>query len=137
MPNAQNGTKTDLYEWGQALDTVDVNIWLPEGFNTKQLDVKLTSSKLLVKNKVSGDVIVEGKWFKAIMVDDSIWCIETDNKGKKFLQLNLQKKSGQNWWDCLLEGDAKINTQKVEPENSKLGDLDSETRSVVEKMMYD
>jgi len=34
-PNAQNGTKTDKYEWGQALDTVDVNIWLKDDCNTK------------------------------------------------------------------------------------------------------
>ena len=53
------------------------------------------------------------------------------------MQLNLTKKEGQNWWDCVLQGDEKINTQKVEPENSKLGDLDNETRSVVEKMMFD
>jgi len=51
--------------------------------------------------------------------------------------LSLTKKTGQNWWDCLLKGDLKINTQKVEPENSKLSDLDNETRSVVEKMMFD
>jgi hypothetical protein len=49
----------------------------------------------------------------------------------------LTKKEGQNWWDCVLQGDEKINTQKVEPENSKLADLDNETRSVVEKMMFD
>jgi hypothetical protein len=49
----------------------------------------------------------------------------------------LSKKEGQNWWVCVFEGDAKIYTQKNEAENSKLSDLDSETRGVVEKMIFD
>jgi len=39
------------------------------------------------------------------------------------------------WWDNMFVGDMKINLDKINAEQSNLGDLDGETRQTVEKMM--
>merc|ERR1711957_882928 len=135
-PNASNGADLKEYNWGQSLSEVTVNIYLPDNIKAKDLTVVMRPTKCSIKIK-NGATLLEGTWFKPILEDDSLWCIETDNTGRRILTLNLSKKTGQNWWDSVLEGQEKINTQKVEPENSKLSDLDGDTRSVVEKMMYD
>eukprot|EP00245_Coleochaete_scutata_P007109 TRINITY_DN22203_c0_g1_i1.p1 TRINITY_DN22203_c0_g1~~TRINITY_DN22203_c0_g1_i1.p1 ORF type:complete len:230 (-),score=68.41 TRINITY_DN22203_c0_g1_i1:994-1683(-) len=132
LPNNGNGADLEKYSWTQTLSEVSISIPIPPGTKSRALSVEMkrTSLKAGIKGQTP---ILEGELFAGVKPDDCIWSIED---GKELL-INLVKQNGMEWWRAVIKGDPEINTQKVEPENSKLSDLDPETRSTVEKMMYD
>lgn len=110
---------------------------IPDGTKANMLDVKIGINTLRVALKSKpNEPLLEGKWCKKVNSGECFWNVERDGT-KSTLSLSLEKHEGKNWWNCLLQGDIEIDTQKVEPENSKLSDLDGDTRSTVEKMMFD
>ena len=129
-----NGGITDRYIWTQVLKEVTMNIFIPKDVPSRNIKVNVTVTHLRIT--IGGKAFIEGEFFDRIKPDDHIWTIDT-LEGKRVIVLTFDKFEGQTWWKCPLKGDPEINTKKVEPENSQLSDLDSETRPVVEKMMID
>ena len=80
---------------------------------------------------------MNGEFFEKIRAGESQWVLEDSREGK-VVHLIISKLPGQwHWWECVIKGDQKIDTQKINPEPSNLSDLDGETRGTVEKMMFD
>ena len=132
-PPVGNGGNTDDYVWTQTLQEVQVTMDLQEPTRGKDLRVTLGPKRLKIVRH--GTVLVDKDLKHPIVADDSFWTIEDGT----LLVLTLQKLgTTQQWWPCVCQGDVEINVQAIQPETSRLSDLqDDETRQTVEKMMMD
>eukprot|EP00298_Acanthocystis_sp_HF-20_P006882 c16617_g1_i1.p1 GENE.c16617_g1_i1~~c16617_g1_i1.p1 ORF type:complete len:177 (+),score=88.13 c16617_g1_i1:22-552(+) len=126
-----NGDVLEKYSWTQKLEEVSVNIPIPSGTRAKQLNVEFFNNRLKVGLK-GQTPIIDGEVFAALKVEDCTWTIADDN-----LAIELSKSNKQQWWKYLVKGDPEIDTSKIEPENSKIDDLDPEAQQLVRKMMFD
>ncbi|KAI5211843.1 CS-domain-containing protein [Aureobasidium subglaciale] len=123
------------YKWMQTIQDVDLTAQVPGNLKARDFDIKITKDHLRVAIK-GQDPIIDGRLPHPIYVDESTWTLETTPSGKE-LAVHLDKVNKMEWWAHVVETAPKIDTSKIAPENSKLSDLDGNTRSMVEKMMYD
>lgn len=134
-PSTGNGGTVDgKYVWTQTLSELNINIPIPPNTRGRDLIVEIKKKKIKAALKSNPqNPIVDAPLTNSIICDDSFWTIEDGNR----LVLNLQKLNQMEWWDSVCSGDPKIDVKKVQPENSRLDDLDGDTRQTVEKMMFD
>jgi hypothetical protein len=101
-------------------------VFLDQGITKKNMKVTIGGDKLGVF--VNGTTLIDGKWKDKINTEETYWTIEDgelENYHGKYLHINIEKWKNQNsWWSTPVQGDVEINTQKINPEPSKLSDLD-------------
>ncbi|KAK5936667.1 hypothetical protein PMZ80_011038 [Knufia obscura] len=124
------------YKWTQTLNEAEVSIPIPGNLKSKDLIVELKKSH--IKASIKGQTpVIDGDTPFPLNTEDSTWTLSTKPDNTKEIVLTIAKSAGSNWWPHITTDAPKIDVTKIVPENSKLGDLDGDTRGMVEKMMYD
>ncbi|KAG5989895.1 hypothetical protein E4U52_005137 [Claviceps spartinae] len=125
------------YKWQQqSIAEVNVTFTVPGTMKSRDLvvDIKKQSLSAGIKGQ---DPVIKGDLPHAIHVDDSTWTLSSNPDGTKTVEIYLAKVNKMEWWAHVVTTAPTIDVTKIQPENSKLSDLDGETRGMVEKMMYD
>ncbi|XP_050531305.1 nuclear migration protein nudC [Daktulosphaira vitifoliae] len=133
-PNSGNGCDLPNYKWTQTLSDIELRIPSKAAFKLRSRDVIVNLKKKHICVGIKGQPpIVDDELQHEIKLEETTWLLED---GKTFL-INIEKVNKMEWWSKLILSDPEISTKKINPEPSKLSDLEGETRSMVEKMMYD
>ena len=125
-----NGLVLENYRWTQ--NQKDVSITIPIESNTRTKDIEIKFNPTTLNVKIKGKEIINGELFSVIKSENSTWLIDDSE-----LVIELDKKKFDEWWDCALKGEPKIDLSKIVTEKGSLDDLDQETRMTIDKMLYD
>ena len=136
-PGPGNGGILDKYSWTQH-DIKEINISIPIPSNIKGRDVIVKYDSKEINIQIKGqDPIVKGEFYLPIKADTFLWSIE-EVRNDKTITITFEKLDTYKWWESVIKGEKAIDTTKINPEPSKVSDIeDPEMRAQIEKMMFD
>ncbi|POR37847.1 Nuclear movement protein nudC [Tolypocladium paradoxum] len=144
------------YKWTQTIAELDVTFTVPGNMKSRDLVVDIKKQSLSAGIKGQDPVIkvrphtapapnrramltehAQGDLPHAVRVDESTWTLSANADGTKTVEIHLDKANKMEWWAHVVTSAPAIDVTKIQPDSSKLSDLDGETRGMVEKMMFD
>lgn len=115
---ANGGIVGDRYCWSQTQETVEVNLFVPDGTKAKGVSINVSEVRLSIS--VGGSCLLEGEWeFKIAPEEDPDWEVR-DLNGRRAVRLTVRKAvmpgglSIVVWWKRVLKGEPEIDLKSIE-----------------------
>ena len=123
LPDCNNyySGKFGEYFWHQNADQVYVYIPIDEDVTRKDIDATFEARKVVVK--IKGKDEISFQCLERIIPDGSFWVIEVDKDGKRYIQLDLEKRFRMINWKSLFGEPREEEAQALEDRAQMLDKL--------------
>jgi hypothetical protein len=123
LPDCNNyySGKFEEYFWHQNADQVYVYIPIEDSVSKRDIDVRFAALHVAVK--INGKDEISFDCLERIIPDGSFWVIEEDKSGKRYLQLDLEKRFRMINWKSLFGEAAKEDVDAIEKRSEMLEKL--------------
>lgn len=133
-PDSYNGAVRKNYVWSQDYSDLEIKVPVPKDVvKGRQVSVDLRSSyiRVVVRDAQGEHVLMDGNLTHKINAETSLWSLEPG----KCISISLSK-CGEYWWNAVLEGEEKIDIDKINKERS-MATVDEEEHAVLDRLTFD
>ncbi|XP_073444748.1 nudC domain-containing protein 3 [Dendrobates tinctorius] len=132
--DSYNGAVRENYTWSQ--DYSDLEIKVPVAKDVvkgRQVSVDLRSSciRVAVRDSQGERVLMDGNFTHKINAETSLWSLEPG----KCISISLSK-CGEYWWNAVLEGEEKIDIDRINKERG-MATVDDDEHAVLDRLTFD
>ena len=115
---------------------ITITVPVPSNIRGRDFNIKYDNNHLYCAIK-GQQPIIDNDFYAPILSDTFVWTLE-EVRDKKVLIMTFEK-ANPTWWESVEKNDTvKVDTRKVQPEASRISDIeDPELKAQVEKMMFD
>lgn len=133
-PDSYNGAVRKNYKWSQDYSDLEIKVPVPKDVvKGKQVSVDLRNTyiRVAVRDSQGERVLMDGNLTHKINAETSLWSLEPG----KCISISLSK-CGEYWWNAVLEGEEKIDIDKINKERG-MATVDEEEHAVLDRLTFD
>ncbi|XP_066449244.1 nudC domain-containing protein 3 [Eleutherodactylus coqui] len=132
--DSYNGAVRENYTWSQDYSDLEIKVPVPKDVvkgRQVSLDLRSTCIRVAVRDSQGERVLMDGNFTHKINAETSLWSLEPG----KCISISLSK-CGEYWWNAVLEGEEKIDIDKIQKERS-MATVDDEEHAVLDRLTFD